>query len=108
MRGMAVAGAWGTPGWTQLHSVAQDAGLEARVVRAVTEQVAQAITLWPYYAEQAGVSAEKAAEVKTVLADHKEILTAGRKITVPPPQIAQAPEQSQSIPAPRQGPRMSM
>lgn len=108
MRGMAVAGAWSAPGWTQLHSVAQDAGLEPRVVRAVTEQVTQAITLWPYYAEQAGVSAEKAAEVKTILADQKEILAAGRKITVPPPQIAHAPEQSQSIPTPRQGPRMSM
>jgi hypothetical protein len=82
----------GPPGWTHLHSVAQDAGLEPRVVRAVTEQVAQAVTLWPHYAEQAGVPAEQAAEVKTVLAGQREILAAGQKITVPPPQIDPAPK----------------
>jgi serine/threonine-protein kinase HipA len=108
MRGMAVAGEWSAPGWAQLQSVARDAGLEPRVLRAVTEQVAHAVTLWPHYAEQAGVPAAQAAEVKTVLAGQREILAAGQKITVPPPQITQAPEQSQSIPAPRPGPRMSM
>jgi len=97
MRGMAVAGAWSSPGWTHLQSVAQDAGLAARAIRAVTEQVAQAVTLWPHYAEQAGVSGEQAAEVKTVLAGQREILATGRQIALPPPQLDLAPK-----PAPAQ------
>ncbi len=108
MRGMAVAGEWRAPGWGQLQGVAQDAGLEPRVVRAVTEQVAQAVTLWPYYAEQAGVGAEKTAEVKTVLTGQREILARGQQISVPPPAMDHTPKQSPSIQAPRQGPRMSL
>ncbi len=109
MRGMAVAGEWRSPGWAQLQGVAQDASLEPRVIRAVAEKVAHAVTLWPHYAEQAGVPAEKAAEVKTILAGQWEILATGRQINVPAAKITPALEGPPVVrTTPRQGPRMSL
>lgn len=108
MRGMAVAGEWRAPNWAQLQSVAQDAGLEPRVIRAVTEQVAQAITLWPHYAGEAGVSAEEADKVKAVVSDHREILATSRQIAVPTSMLAPPPAENLPRQTPRQGPRMSM
>lgn len=110
MRGMAVAGEWRAPKWNHLESVAKDAGMEPRVIRAVAEQVAIAVTLWPHYAQQAGVSAEEAAKVKAVVSDQRELLATGRQIAVAPPAPAIEPSPSVKPPrqTPRQGPRMSM
>lgn len=104
MRGMAVAGEWRAPGWSHLQSVARDAGLEPRAIREVVEQVAQAVTLWPHYAGQAGVPAEEADKVKQVLADQRELLAPGRA----PVRQAPAPNEATKIrPPSRRGPRLS-
>ena len=57
-RGMAVLGERRNASLNQLHALAQTEGLERREVTSVIEEVRNAVTQWPQFAEKAGLPAE--------------------------------------------------
>lgn len=102
MRGMGIAGEWRAPTMAQMASVAQDAGLEPKAIKAITEQVATAVQLWPHFAQEAKVPAEEIEQVRRVLADQREALALRNVVStspveVIPPPILPPPRQSRGI-----------
>lgn len=100
MRGMGIGGEWRAPTMQQITGVAQDAGMEPKTVRSITEQVAAAVQLWPHFAAEAAVPAEEIARVQRVLAEERESLALRKQISpAPAPSAVISPPAS---PRPRQ------
>lgn len=75
MRGMGIGGEWRAPTMEQISAVALDAGMDAKVIRAITDQVAVAVQRWPQFAAKVAVPAEEVARVNAVLSAQRESLT---------------------------------
>ena len=103
MRGMGIGGEWRAPTLDQITRVAQDAGLEPKALRSITEQVAAAVRRWPHFAEEAKVPAEEIERVQRVLTAQRESFVLRNVISTTPsgairPQASPRPRPPRGIP----------
>ena len=102
MRGMGIGGEWRAPTLDQITRVAQDAGLEPKALRSITEQVTAAIRRWPHFAEEAKVPAKDIERVGGVLTAQRESFALRNVIATTPsgairPQESPRPRPSRGI-----------